>query len=276
MYSFNFHHLPLLQSRDTEINPGPVKSSRVNFCHWNLNGKCGSWFFKVPLIEASIKVNNIDIICLSEIFLDSTILLNDERLYIKGYSMIAAHYSSCTKSGGVCLYYKEHLPLSRKIDVCKLNVCAVTEIIVNNEICFLRCLYRWPNQIQEQFESFCENLIDVLSGINNQQPTCSILVDKDSKAGQDIDTFTTTSGYTQIIGQPTHIVNDILSCIDLLFTTNSKLLSDVGVKQTIYDKCHHNIIYRSINLYMPFLHLAVGKFGITKTQIRYTYSMQLH
>ena len=274
MYSFNFHHLPLLQSSDTEINPGPLKSSRVNFCHWNLNGNGN--FFKAPLIEASTKANNIDIIRLSVTFLDSTILVNDERLYIKGYSMIAADYSSCTKRGGVCLYYKEHLPLSRKIDVCKLNECAVTEIIVNKEICFLRCLYRSPNQNQEQFESFFENLIDVLSGINNQQPACSILVDKDSKAGQDIDTFTTTSGYTQIIGQPTHIVNDILSCIDLLFTTNSKLLSDVGVKQTIYDKCHHNIIYKSINLYMPFLHLAVGKFAMTKTQIRYIYSMQLH
>ena len=139
-------------------------------------------WLKVPLIEASIKVNNIDTICLSETFLDSTILLNDKRLYIKGYSMIAADYSSCTKRGGVCLYYKEHLSLSRKIDVCKLNECAVTEIIINNEICFLRCLYRSPNQNQKQFESFCENLIDVLSGINNQQPTCSILVDKDSKS----------------------------------------------------------------------------------------------
>ena len=50
---------------------------------------------------------------------------------------------------------------------------------------------------------------------------CSILVgdfnaklsklcpsDKYSKAGHDIDTFTTTSGYTQMIGQPTHIMND--------------------------------------------------------------------
>ena len=60
----------------------------------------------------------------------------------------------------------------------------------------------------------------MLSGINNQQPKCSILIgdfsaklskwcpsDKDYKAGQDIDTFTTTSGYTQMIGQPTHIIN---------------------------------------------------------------------
>ena len=38
-------------------------------------------------MEAFIKSNNIDIICLSETFLDSAIPLNDERLYIKGYSL---------------------------------------------------------------------------------------------------------------------------------------------------------------------------------------------
>ena len=76
------------------------------------------------------------------------------------------------------------------------------------------CLYRSPNQNQEQFESFCKNFIDMLSGINDQQPTWSVLAgdfnvelmkwctnDKDDKAGQDIDTFT-TSGYTKMIGQP--------------------------------------------------------------------------
>ena len=70
--------------------------------------------------------------------------------------------------------------------------------------------------------------------------------DKDSKSGQDIDTFTTTFGYTQMIGEPVHIMNDKSSCIDLLFTTNSKLLYDV--EQTIYNKCHHNIINGSLNL----------------------------
>ena len=64
------------------------------------------------------------------------------------------------------------------------------------------CLYRWPSQNQEQFQSFCESLIDVLSGINKLQPTCSILVgdfnanlsklcpsNKDNKARQGNDAF---------------------------------------------------------------------------------------
>ena len=54
-----------------------------------------------------------------------------------------------------------------------------------------------------------------------------------------------------MIGQPKYIMNDKSSCIDLLCTTNSKLLCDVGVHETIYDKCHHNIIYGSLNLIIP-------------------------
>ena len=65
------------------------------------------------------------------------------------------------------------------------------------------------------------------------------------------DKFTATSGYTQMIVQPTHVINDKPSCIDLLFTTNSKLLCDVGVEQAIYNKCHYNIRYGSLNLNIP-------------------------
>ena len=73
------------------------------------------------------------------------------------------------------MYHNEYLLLIRKIDICILNKCIVTNITINNERCSLKCLYRSLNQNQEQFESFCENLIDVLSGINDQQLTCSIL-----------------------------------------------------------------------------------------------------
>ena len=97
MYSFNLNHLLLLQSGDTETNPGPKKSSRLNFCHWNLSGIVAHDFVKVSLRETFIKVNNIDIIYLSGIFLDSTVPLDDERLDIKGYSMIRADHPNTTQ-----------------------------------------------------------------------------------------------------------------------------------------------------------------------------------
>ena len=76
--------------------------------------------------------------------------------------MIRGDHPSNTKRGGVCIYYKEYLPLIRIVDTCKLNERIVTEVTVNNERCFLTCLYRSPDQNHVQFESFCKNLIDVL------------------------------------------------------------------------------------------------------------------
>ena len=46
---------------------------------------------------------------------------------------IRADHPSNAKRGGVCIYYEEHLPLSTKIGICKLNECVVTEINVNND-----------------------------------------------------------------------------------------------------------------------------------------------
>ena len=111
---------------------------------------------------------------------------------------------------------------------------------------------------------FCKSLIDVLSGVNNQQPTCSILVggfkaklskwcpsDKDSKAGRDIYTFKQLRVTLKwLVNRRIFNINDKSSYIDLLFTTNSKLFCDVGIEQTIYNKCNHNIIYGSLYLNM--------------------------
>ena len=63
MYFFNLHHLLLLQSGDIEINPGPMKSSRLNFLPLESQWYRAHDFVKKPLTEALIKANNIDIIC---------------------------------------------------------------------------------------------------------------------------------------------------------------------------------------------------------------------
>lgn len=57
-----------------------------------------------------------------EIFLDSSILLGDEHLHVKVYSMITVAHSSNTKEGGVCIYYKKYSSLTERLDIRKLNV----------------------------------------------------------------------------------------------------------------------------------------------------------
>ena len=59
--------------------------------------------------------------CFPGTFLDSTILLNDERLSVKGYLMIRADHPSNTKRGSACIYNEKYLLHMRKIDICILN-----------------------------------------------------------------------------------------------------------------------------------------------------------
>ena len=68
------------------------------------------------IIEAFIKENSMNIICLSNI-----------------YSILNANHPSSTKRGGVCIYFKEYLPRTETIDIFKLNEYILTEINVNNE-----------------------------------------------------------------------------------------------------------------------------------------------
>ena len=151
----------LLKSVDIESNPGPRKSSALKFCHWNLNGLAAYEITKLYLLEGYIDVNDINIICLLETFLDFSIPIDDNTLSIPGYSMMRADHPSNTKRDGVCLYYKEHLPIIRRDNISNLQECLVTEITLKNKRCFLTRLYRSPSQNCEQIKSFCDSL-DIL------------------------------------------------------------------------------------------------------------------
>ena len=103
---------------------------------WNPNGPAAHDFLKVSLIEAFITTHNFDIICFSETFLDCTVSQHDENIMINWYLLLRADHTSNGKRGGVCLYFKEHLPLIRRNDLSILRECLVTEIIVDKEKCF--------------------------------------------------------------------------------------------------------------------------------------------
>ena len=143
-------------SGDIETNPGPVTNYSQGFkiCHWNLNSLPTDNFIKIPHLEAYAISHNIDIFCLSETFLNSSYSNNDTRLHLHGYSLIRADHPSDLKRGGVCIYYKEHLPLICKPNLTPLDECLVCELKIGNKKCFISVLYRSPSQSLEEFERF--------------------------------------------------------------------------------------------------------------------------
>ena len=56
-----------------------------------------------------------------------------------------------------------------------------------------------------------------------------------------------------MIDKPTHFINESSSCIDIIFSSNPSLTKNCGIEHSIYDKCHHNIIYGTLNFKVPLL-----------------------
>ena len=50
-----------------------------------------------PVLQASITQHNYDIICLTETFLKSSILIDDKKIRIDGYNLIISDHPSDSK-----------------------------------------------------------------------------------------------------------------------------------------------------------------------------------
>ena len=154
-YPFN---LLLILSGDIHTNPGPSIRKDLNFFHWNLISLCARDGVKKQLIEVYDAIHKYDIVAVSESMLDSTIKNDD--IFIEGFSkdIYRSDHPSNTKLGGVCLYYRDELPIRRRTDLELLQEMIVSEISLSRKKIILATLYRSPSQDSEQFESFIDNL----------------------------------------------------------------------------------------------------------------------
>ena len=95
------------RSGDIEQNHRPKSNSSQSFsiCHWNLNSISAHNSIKISFLKTYIATHKLDVICLSETYLDSSISNDDDNLEIPGYDLFRADHPSNTKRGGVFIYY---------------------------------------------------------------------------------------------------------------------------------------------------------------------------
>ena len=86
-------------------------------------------------------MNRFDIICFSETYLESSISSDDGNLELPEYNLVRADNPTNTKSGGVCIYYHDSLPL-KVVDIEFLNECINFEIRIGGKLRSFLCLYR--------------------------------------------------------------------------------------------------------------------------------------
>ena len=53
--------------------------------------------------------------------------------------------------------------------------------------------------------------------------------------------------YTHLIDQPTHVFSHSSSWTDLIIESNPNVLGNTGVKLSLFDKRHHNLIFGELN-----------------------------
>ena len=78
--------------------------------------------------------------------------------------------------GGVCLYFKENLPIKHRKDLEILQGTVISEISLGSKKIFFIVAYRSPNQTKDEFDIFYEKLQDTLDSVKDEKPHCIILM----------------------------------------------------------------------------------------------------
>ena len=165
-----------MQSWDIEANPGPGGfRSSLSICHWNLNSIWVEGFSKLSQILAFLNINQFDIFCLTETFLDSSTSSDDPRLVIKVYKLFRCDHPSNLRGDGVCLYFKDHLLVIRP-NLTALDEFLVCEIQNGSKPFFITVLYRFPSQSIEQFSLFKQRWEETIININGCCPTIAMYI----------------------------------------------------------------------------------------------------
>ena len=235
---------------DIELNPAPrkLKTNSFSIFHWNLNSLATHNYSKLTQLIAYNSVYKHDFICLSETYLDSSI--PDNLIDIEGYKLICSDHPDNTNKSGVCICYKESLP----VQIINRNR-MLLEMSYNNKKVIVSVIYRSPSQSFDEFDSFMSNFENFLNEINKRKPSLSVVTgdfnsrssscwskDTDTIEGLKLFSLTSSNGLT-------HIQTNRTSCIDLTFTDRENLSVNSCVNSSLNPNYHHQIVHSSILIF---------------------------
>ena len=87
----------------------------------------------------------------------------------------------------------------------------------------------------------------VLLGDFNTKCTNWYKHDNTNFEGIAIENISSQCGLYKVINEPTHILENSSSCIDLIFTSQLNLITESGVHPWLNPNCHHQVIYAKFN-----------------------------
>ena len=127
-------------------------------------------------------------------------------------------------------------------------------------------LCRSPNQSEDDFENFCNNFQLTLDAVLANNPfLIAVIGDFNAKSsnwytgdtttfeGSKTEAITSQFGLQQIINEPTHTQGKSVSCIDLIFSSQPKLVMSSGFHSSLHQNCYHQIIFAKFSLKVHYL-----------------------
>ena len=78
-------------------------------------------------------MHKFDIICISELYINSGTSSNDNNLNIPGYNMSRADHPSGNWCGGVCIYYKGSLSI-KMLNINYLQECICFDLKIGSKL----------------------------------------------------------------------------------------------------------------------------------------------
>ena len=141
--------------------------------------------------------------------------------------MIRADHTCNAKRGGVRIFYKETLGVYRSPSQNAINslnfLSNLSDTITNN------------------------SLFTIILGDFNTRSSVWWTNDKTTSEGTKLECPTTVHGFHQLISQPTHLLPQYSSSVDLIFTDQPNSTVDSGAHPFLHYNCHHQITYCKVN-----------------------------
>ena len=146
------HGLLITLSDDIGTNPRPKPNPSHNFSvfHWNVNSLIAYNYLKGSLLRAYIVIKKFEVLCLSETYLNSYNLFDDEKFNLPGYNIVRVNYLPNTK--------RWCLDLLQELFPFEGSWYSTFVRIWNKKLrtrhVILSPLYRFPSQSKDESESF--------------------------------------------------------------------------------------------------------------------------
>ena len=257
----------LIMSGSVELNPGPLntKLKNLSFAIWNLHSLPARAFARVPLIESFQSTYDFDVFGVCESMLTDKV--SNEDIFIDGFSPdpFRADKAANIRNGGVCLYFKECLPIKQRRDLQKLPETIVAEVMLKRKKIFFVLSYRHPNMSVDEVDVYMGHLEKIHESIQKEKPHVSIFTgdfnsrspvfwegDTENNEGRLLNDFLISNCLEQIINEPTHVRDDgTQTCIDLICTDQPSMFINSGVFPSLDPHSKHNIIHGTLSIDLP-------------------------